>query len=84
MGSIISNFTKGKTFSYLMATKCSLGNLTMLPPFLHPSQKGLPFPFSLGYIYENISENSIERRVYRFVLKIAREFAVPTGRVGIG
>ena len=33
---------------------------------------------------ENISGNSIERRVYWFVLKIASVFPVPTDRVRIG
>ena len=33
---------------------------------------------------ENISGNSIERRVYLFTLKVARVLPIPTGRVGIG
>ena len=40
------------------------------------------FPFQFGQ-EENISGNSTERRIYRFILKIVRVFTVPTGRVGI-
>ena len=53
------------------------------PPSLAPFQKGPFFPIQFGQ-EQNISGNSIERRVYRFVLKTARVFPVPTGRVGIG
>ena len=35
-------------------------NLTIWSPFLHPSKKGLSFPFSLGK--KRISGNSVERR----------------------
>ena len=42
-GKIISNFTNGETFFYQPSD-----NLAMWPPFLHPSKKGLSFPFSLG------------------------------------
>ena len=51
-GSIISNFTKGETFSSLMTTKFSWGllgiNLKMWPLFLHPPGKELLLPFSLA------------------------------------
>ena len=45
---IVSNFTKGETFSYLMATKYSWGEShnAVLP--LAPLKKSLPLPFSFG------------------------------------
>ena len=56
---------------------------------LAPFQKRPFFPFqfeqeeNISGQEENISGNSVERRVYRFVLKIDRLFPVPIGRVGI-
>ena len=43
-GRIISNFTKGKTFSSLMTPKYSWNNLTMWSPFLHPPKKAFLSP----------------------------------------
>ena len=43
-----------------------------------------PFsPFQFGQ-EENMLGHSIERRAYCFILKIARAFPIPTGRVRIG
>ena len=43
-GRIISNLTKGETFSCLIRP----GNNLAMWSFFHPSKKGLSFPFSLG------------------------------------
>ena len=48
-----------------MTTKCSWGNLTMW----HPLLALLPLQFDQE---ENIPGHSIEKRTYRFILKIAR------------
>ena len=52
-------------------------------PRLAPFQKRSLFPLQFGQ-EESISGNSIERRVYWFILKIGRVLIVPTGRVGLG
>ena len=61
-------------------------NLAVWPPSLHysisPFQKSPFFPLQFGQ-EENIYGNSIERRVYWFILKIPRVLPGPTGRVGI-
>ena len=53
-GRIISNFI---SYLYQPSDKIAMWSL-----FLHPSKKGLSFPFQFGQ-EENISGNSIERRV---------------------
>ena len=55
----------------------------MWSPFITPFQNRSFFPLQFGQ-EENISLNSIERGVYRFVLKIAIVLPVPTGIVGLG
>ena len=47
-GRIISNFTKGETFSSLMTTKCSCGESHNVAALLAPFKKGLPLPVSLA------------------------------------
>ena len=67
---IISNFTKGKTFLYLMTTKCSRVIL----------QCGFP-SCTLQFGQEkNIRGHSIESRAYWSTLKIARMFLILTSR----
>ena len=58
-------------------------NHAMWSPFIAPFQKRPFFPLQFGQ-EENISGKSTERRVYWFIIKIARVLPVPTGRVGIG
>ena len=71
---------KERLFHLLWQPSVFGNTLTMWFPFLHPSKKD-----TLQFGQEgNISGNSVERRVYWFVLKITRVFLVPTGRVGIG
>ena len=55
----------------------------MWSPFLHPSKKGLSFPFSLGKKRVYL-ETQLKGEFTDFVLKIGRVLPVPTGRVGIG
>ena len=63
-GRIISNFTKGDFFiSYINKVLCSHHSCTF--------SKNAFFPLQFGQ-EDNISGNSTERRVYWFVLKIAR------------
>ena len=81
-GRIISNFTKGQTFSFLWQPSTYVDNLTMDLPSC-TIQKKLSSPFQFG-LEEKILGHSIERRAYRFVLKIARMLPIPTGRIGIG
>ena len=83
-GRIISNFTKGETFSSLMTTKYSWGDLTMCSPFLAPSKKHLPLPFSLAKKRIYLPGHLIKWRAYWFILKTAWVFHIPTGRIGIG
>ena len=45
---IISNFTKGETFSSLMTNKCSLGKSHNVGSLLAPSKKSVPISFSLA------------------------------------
>ena len=80
---IISNFTKGETFSCLISTKLEFCNVVPLRSIIAPFQKRLFFSLQFGQ-EENISGNSIERRDCWFILKIPRMLPVPTGRVGIG
>ena len=47
-GRIISNFTKGETFSSLMTTKCSCGESHNVAALLPPFQKGLPLTVGLA------------------------------------
>ena len=56
-------------------------NLQCGPLFYTLPKKVFPLQFGQE---ENIPGNSIERRVYQFILKIARVLPIPTGRVGIG
>ena len=83
-GRIISNFTKEQTFWSLMTTKCSWGkevewvNLKILSPSLHHT-KMPSSPLQFGQ-EKNIPGNSIERRGYWFVLKIARMLPILTSR----
>ena len=60
-GRIISNFS-----SYLYQPS---DNTAMWSSLFHPSRKRYFFPFQFGQ-EENISGNSIERRVYWFISKI--------------
>ena len=82
-GRIFSYRAEGETFSSLISTKCSLGILSQCgPPSCTLAKKAF---LSLQFGKEqNISGNSIERRVYLFFLKIDRVFPVVTGKVGIG
>ena len=52
-----------------MTTKCPWGNLTMWSPFLHPPKKVF---ISLSVWVRREHINSIEKRVYWFILEIAR------------
>ena len=55
----------------------------MRSALLHPSKKGLSFPFSLGKkgIY---LETQLKGELTDFLVKIDRALLVPAGRVGIG
>ena len=57
-------------------------NLAMWSPFLHPSKKGLSFPFSLSK--KRIYLEPQLKGEFTWKLKISRVLPVPTGRVGIG
>ena len=70
---------KERLFHVLYQPSDNLAIWSLLAPF----QKSTFFPLQFGQ-EENISGNSIESRVYWFILKIARVFPVPTGTVGIG
>ena len=64
-----------------------MGNLTMRPPPPPRMLLGVISQFAPLLQFgqeENITGLSVERRAYWFVLKIARVFSIPTGRVGIG
>ena len=81
-GRIISNFTKGETFSSLM-TSAFGGNLTMWhppspPSFLHSSKKTFISPSV--WPRREYTWHSVEKRAYWFILKIARMFSIPTSR----
>ena len=65
-----------------MTTKCSWVNLTM--PILSCTLKKRPSSLLQFGQEENIPGNSIEKRAYWLVLKIAGVFPICTGRVGIG
>ena len=74
-GRIISNF-----IFYLYQPS----DVLQCGPLLAPFQKRSIFPLQFGQ-EENISGNSIERRViYLFILKTDRVLRVPAGRVGTG
>ena len=60
-----------------------LGIISQCGPPSCTIQKRHFFPLQFGQ-EENISRHSIEKKVYWFVLKIARVFPVTTGRVEIG
>ena len=72
---------KERLFHLLYQPNC---NLAISSLFLQPSKKGLSLRFSLGMQEENISGNSIEGRVYWFIVKIVGVLPVPTDRTGIG
>ena len=59
-----------------------LGVISQCDPFIHPPKRPSS-PFRVDQ-EENIPGHSTERKAYWFVLKIARVFPIPTGRVGIG
>ena len=80
-GRIISNFTKEQTFSSFMTTKWSWEIISQCGPASSTLQKRPSLQFGQE---ENIPGQSTESRAYWFVLKIARVFPIPTGRVGIG
>ena len=60
-----------------------LGVISKYGPPSCTLQKGSSSPMHFGQ-EENISGHSTERRAYRFVLKTAWVFPIPSGRVGIG
>ena len=78
---IISNFTTGEIFSFLMTTKCSCGVILQCapPPSSCTLKKRPSSPLQFGQ-REHIAGHSIERRIYQFILKIARIFPIPTKR----
>ena len=82
-GRVVSNFTKGQTFSSFMTTKCFLGYSHNAGSPSCILQKRPSTPFQLGQ-EENIPRNLVERRAYWFVFKITRVYSIPTGRGGIG
>ena len=59
---------------------CSWGKSLDAAHLLAPSKKRPSSPLQFGQVY-NIPANSFERRAYLFVLKAARVFPIPTGRV---
>ena len=72
-----------RDFSVSYDNQVLLGMISQCGPLPAASKKDLSFLFSLAQ-GEDISGHSVEKRVYWFVLKIARVFPVFTGRVGIG
>ena len=75
-GRIFSNF-----ISYLYQPS---DNIAMWSPFLHPSKKGLYFPFSLDKMIIYLETQLKGEFICWFILKIDRVLPIPTGRVGIG
>ena len=78
-GLLFQTSQKERLFHLLGQPSAFGGNLTMCSPTLVPFKKGLLFHFSLAQ-KRNISEHSIERRAYWFILKIAKMFPIPTSR----
>ena len=81
MGKIISNFTKGEAFLFLMTTKCSSGKSHNVALLLLPPRKGLPLLFSLAKkrIY---LDTQLKAELTDLFWKLPGCFLFP--RVGIG
>ena len=75
-GRIISNLTKGETFSSPMTTKCSC-RFSQCGPTSCTHQKRRSPPFQFGQ-EKNIPGHSIENRAYWIILNIASMFPILT------
>ena len=75
-GRIISNFTKGETFSSLNDNQVLLGVISCGPHSCTPQKRGF---LQFGQ-EENIPGHSIETRPYWFIFKIFRMIHIPLSR----